>query len=243
MRNRIYSYTVEEDVIKLVRGSKPKSENARISVTQQSFGLTQVCRSIRSEFLPLCRAHTKVSLIPQDLYDYIDTFLLLPGISYNKIVGSITLDLMSQPQTTTCVDIKPLLKLLRRAENLHVGTQDIIDVHYLDYVSNHQEPTIQEILASLYDIHDMTKFYDYVETAMSNLELEFDDAKGVEIVFELSPEYWEAWMGEWSKPDHDPDYRIPIELEDNVVQWGLRCGMELDRSMGSHLTVNFRCGK
>jgi hypothetical protein len=201
---------------------------------------------IRSEFLPLYRARTRVSVMPPDLYKYISTFLAPPGVSDDEIVGFITLDLSEHPHTTACIDIKPLLQLLRRAKNLRVGTPDIIYIQGhsdSDPRENEREPTIQEILVDLYDIQDLDIFYDYVDKAMTTLELECDDMKGVEIVFELDPEYWEAWMGEWSKPDHDPNYRIPIELEDNVVRWGRQCGMELNRSMGSHLTVNFRCAR
>ncbi|KZM18881.1 hypothetical protein ST47_g9967 [Ascochyta rabiei] len=244
LRNRIYNYTVEENTIKL--GKKQEPLKSRLATNRQFFSLTQVCRSIRSEFSPLYRARTWVSLIPQDLYDYIGTFLAQPGVTGDEMVGLITLDLAAQPHTTACIDMKPLLQLLRRAVNLHVGTPDITNPPFVPGLRpgiENREPSIQNILVDLYDIYDMCMFHEYMNEAMTALELECDDAKGVEVVFELGPEHWEVWMGEWSKPDHDPDYRIPIELEDKVVRWGMQCGMELDQSMGSHLTVNFRRGR
>ena len=143
----------------------------------------------------------------------------------------------------SCLDIKPLLQRLRRCKGLHVGTYDIIDVEDAEEgFDRNKLPDIQDILADIYDIHNTDMFYDYVSKAMTALKLEYGEDKGIEIVFELRPEYWEEWMGEWSKPDHDPDYRIPLELGENVVQWGRQCGMDLNRSAGSHLTVNFRRG-
>ncbi|KAF9697510.1 hypothetical protein EKO04_004118 [Ascochyta lentis] len=244
LRNRIYNFTVEEGTIRFQRNQEPPNSNS--TTKRQFFSLTQVCRSIRSEFSPLYRARTLVSLTPENLYEYISIFLTPPNITDDQITGLITLNLTANPNTTSCIDLKPLLQLLQRAKNLHVGTRDIIDCPCTPApapAANDHAPTIPEILTNLYDIHDLPLFYDYVDQAMTCLELECDDEKGVEIVFELAPRYWEDWMGEWSKPDHDPDYRIPIELEERVVRWGRGCGMRLDRSMGSCLTVNFRCGE
>lgn len=208
---------------------------------RSSFGFTQACRTIRSELLPLFRMHTVIYVEPEDVYEYIETFLTVPGVSEEQVVGSIIMDITSYaiPRSGTCTDIRPLLRLLRRAKGLYVGAHEIT---YDEDNSRFPPPSIQEILVQLYDIVDMEAFYDYVERAMTKLEIESDDTKGVEVIFELGPEYWEEWMGIWSKPDHDPHYRIPLEQGDMVVRWGRECGMELNRATGSHLTVNFRQG-
>ena len=185
--------------------------------------------------------NTVVYVEPEDVYEYIETFLTVPGVSEEQVVGSIVMDITSYaiPRSGTCTDIRPLLRLLRRAKGLYVGAHEIT---YDEDNSRFPPPSIQEILVQLYDVVDIEAFFDYVERAMTKLEIESDDTKGVEIIFELGPEYWEDWMGIWSKPDHDPDYRIPLEQEDMVVRWGRECGMELNRATGSHLTVNFRQG-
>ncbi|KAJ4332870.1 hypothetical protein N0V87_008083 [Didymella glomerata] len=140
------------------------------------------------------------------------------------------------------LDIKPLLLLLRDANNFHVGTYDIIEPEGFDLGQNVPAPDIRDVLTDLYDIVDLEAFYDYVANAMTMLEVECDDTKGVEIVFELDLEHWEPWMGVWSRPQDDPQSRIgiPLEIAENVVQWGRGCGMALQRAEGSHLTVNFR---
>lgn len=206
------------------------------------YGLTQVCRLIRSELTPLYKAHTVVHVEPRLLSDYINTFLAVPGVSDDQIVGSVIIDVMcsSFPCDSSCIDIKPLLLLLRRAKNLYVGVHDIVTDYDVESLSDTR--SIQDTLMLLYDIVDVDAFYDYVEKAMTALEIEYDGEKGVEIVFELGHEYWEEWMAVWSKPDHLPDYRIPLDLGDRVVEWGRGCGMELNRPAGSHLTVNYRRG-
>jgi hypothetical protein len=206
------------------------------------YGLTQACRLTRSELSPLYKAYTIVHVEPRLLSDYINTFLAVPGVSDDQIVGSVIIDVecSSFPRDSSYVDIRPLLPLLRRAKNLYIGVHDIVTDNDVECLTNTR--SIQDTLTLLYDIVDMDAFYDYVEKAMTALEIEYDGEKGVEIIFELGPEYWEDWMEVWSKLDHLPDYRIPLDLGDRVVEWGRGCGMELNRLAGSHLTVNYRRG-
>jgi hypothetical protein len=206
------------------------------------YGLTQACRLIRSELSPLYKAHTVVHVEPRLLRDYINTFLAVPGVSGDQIVGSVIIDVECSnfPCDSSYVDIRPVLPLLRRAKNLYIGVHDIVTDYDVECPSDTR--SIQDTLKLLYDIVDMDAFYDYVEKAMTALEIEYDGEKGVEIVFELGRGWWEDWMEVWSKPDHLPDYRIPLDLGDRVVEWGRGCGMELSRAAGSHLTVNYRRG-
>ena len=244
LRNRIYSQVLEDDKFRVLRKpkqQKPKDHVFKKNVWESGFGLTQVCRGIRNEFLSLYRAVTLDNVTPWELYEYVDLFLRAPGVGDGEIVGSVIVDFSASFPSS--LDIKPLLLLLRRAKRLHVGTYDIVQPEDFELPSCISVPDVQDILTELYDIVDIEAFYDYVEVAMTVLEVECDDTKGTEIVFELGPDYWQDWMGDWSKPDHDPNYVIPLELGEKVVQWGKGCGMELNRAAGSHLTVNFRRGK
>ena len=214
------------------------------------YGLTQACRLTRSELTPLYQAHTVVHVEPRLLREYIDTFLAVPGVSDDQMVGSVIIDISCTmfpcSPASSCTDIKPLLPLLRRAKNLHIGVHDFFDGDNIfaddDFDSPSKTRSIQETLTLLYDIVDLDAFYDYVEKAMTALEIQYDEEKGVEIIFELGHEYWEEWMEVWSKPDHLPNYRIPLDVGDKVVEWGRGCGMELSRPAGSHLTINYRRG-
>lgn len=233
-------HATEQHVInpKRISESMPADMWPWIDTKRQYLGLTQVCRQIRSEFLPLYKAQTTVSLLPVDVHDYMNTWVAPSSIDDDKIIGHVIIDVFDEePEQLRILDIKPLLKLLRRARHLRVETFDI-----MDWLSNN-ERSIEDTLIDLYDIHNFNLFHEYMDGAMTAVEVRSSEEIGVELIFELRPEHWESWMGEWSMPDYDPNYRIPIELEENVVQWGRQCGMELDRSMGSHLTVNFRCGK
>jgi hypothetical protein len=222
------------------RQPRPADHIWKPNLWRSGYGLTQVCRNIRSEFLVLYRAAILDSVLPQDLYEYIDAFLKSPGTSNNKIAGSIIIDFSANPSSV--LDIRPLLLLLRDVDNLHVGTYDILEPDHFPLNQHLPAPDIRDILSNLYDIINLENFYNYVENAMTMLEIECDDTKGVEIVFELGAAHWEPWMGVWSAPQDDPQSRIgiPLETADNVVQWGSGCGMELKRAQGSHLTVNFR---
>jgi hypothetical protein len=174
------------------------------------------------------------------LYEYIDVFSRISGTRDDAIAGSVNINFSAN--VSSMLDIKPLLLLLRDANNFHVGTYDIIEPEGFDLGQNVPAPDIRDVLTDLYDIVDLEAFYDYVANAMTMLEVECDDTKGVEIVFELDLEHWEPWMGVWSRPQDDPQSRIgiPLEIAENVVQWGRGCGMALQRAEGSHLTVNFR---
>ncbi|KAF2623900.1 hypothetical protein BU25DRAFT_451095 [Macroventuria anomochaeta] len=241
LRNRIYAYTVEESTIPLTYDMEWQPAWTRTCIRRRQFlGLTQVCRQIRFEFLPLYKTHTKVAPNTWDIYKYIDTWVA-PGTSDENVLGHVILDFMDDDRGELGIlDIKPLLQLARRAEGFHV---EIVDVTEPNDCNSPTMRSIEETLADLYDIQDMDMFYEYMDEAMTALVVRASEESGVEIIFELSPQYWEDWMGEWSKPDHDPNYRIPLELEDTVVEWGRQCGMELDRATGSHLTVNYRPGE
>ncbi|KAF3035351.1 hypothetical protein E8E12_007428 [Didymella heteroderae] len=176
------------------------------------------------------------------MYEYLDAFHRLSETRDDKIAGSVIIDFSAN--FSSVLDIKPLLMLLRVANNFHVGTYDILEPDGFQLGQHIPAPDMRDILSDLYDIVDLEAFYNYVESAMTLLEVECDDIKGVKIVFELDPQYWEPWMGVWSRPQDDPQSRIgiPLEIAENVVQWGRQCGMELKRAEGSHLTVNFRQG-
>lgn len=247
LRNRIYGHVTLHKQFRVLRKPtwrqpRPADHGWKSSLWQSGYGLTQVCRDIRAEFLPLYRAAIIDNVLPQDFYEYIDAFLRGFGTSDAEVAGCVIIDFSAN--VSSILDIKPLLMLLRHARNLHVGTYDILEPEAVQPGQHIPAPEIRDILSNLYDIVDLETFYSYVESAMTVLEVECDDTKGVEIIFELNPDYWEPWMGVWSRPQNDPQSRIgiPLEIADDVVQWGRQCGMELNRAEGSHLTVNFRRG-
>ncbi|KAF1931240.1 uncharacterized protein M421DRAFT_417893 [Didymella exigua CBS 183.55] len=244
LRNRIYSHIVEDSLFRVLRKPvwrqpRPADHIWNPNLWNPAYGLTQVCRNIRSEFLPIYRAANLDNVLPHELYEYIDAFLQVSGTSDDQIAGSVIIDFSAN---ASILDIKPLLRLLREFKDLHVGAYDILEDDGFEPGEFIPPPDIRDILSDLYNIIDMEAFYNYVEISMTMLEVECDDTKGVEIVFELGADDWEGWMGVWSRPQDDPQSRvgIPLEIAENVVQWGRRCGMELNRAEGSHLTVNFR---
>lgn len=247
LRNRIYSHILEQQDIRVLRKHtrtrpKPADHNRGSRLWPSGYGLTHVCRNIWTEFRPLYKAAIIDSILPQDLYEYLEVFLRSPGTSNDEIAGSVIIDFSAN--VSSILDIKPILLLLHDANNFHVGASDILEPQDFQLSPHLPVPDLRDILTYLYDIVDLDAFYDYLEYAMTMLEVECDDTKGVEIVFELDQDHWEPWMGVWSRPQDDPQSRvgIPLEIADNVVEWGKACGMELNRAEGSHLTVNFRQG-
>lgn len=191
---------------------------------------------MRQEFLPLYNAHTTLYLPPSSLYPYISTVLTTPTTPAEQITASLVLDVAcsASPHTSSSIDVKPLLPLLETAPGLKVYTTDI--------VSDASTPPVllQHTLQLLYDITDYAAFLAYVDTCMAAVEIEYDDRRGVEVIFVLRETVWEDWMGVWSEVEGTDGEGIPLELADRVMEWGRGAGMGLGWGSGSYLTVNYR---
>lgn len=228
LRNRIYSFACEEGTISLKRVRDPAPIAWR-DIKRQFLGLTQVCHMVRSEFLPIYRAQTKVSLLHYDFHEYIDTVLVSEGVSDDKVVGHLTLGIIGN-EPLVRLNLKSLLQLMRRAKNLR-----------LEFPIPMKGWTLEDMLVDMFDIRDKDTFYEYMSKAIAAFELLCGEYLDTKFMFEISPGYWEAWMEDRCRPDHDPDTSFPQGWDLKVVQWGTQCGMDLKAMIASF--VYFRRGK
>ncbi|CAN9359219.1 hypothetical protein CC77DRAFT_300428 [Alternaria alternata] len=88
LRNRIYDFVQEPDQVRLVY--KPSLHHKQVEQTsQQFFGLTQVCRKLRVEYLPIYNAQTIVSIGCLHTASYVDTFILPAGVEPEQARGNL----------------------------------------------------------------------------------------------------------------------------------------------------------
>ncbi|CBY01458.1 hypothetical protein IAQ61_003286 [Plenodomus lingam] len=79
LRNKIYEYCVEDDIIPLRR--RPNEQHSAGAYRS----LTQTNRQIRDEFRPMYMKHTAISIsLSPDNSNYIDTFLIRPSKGIQK---------------------------------------------------------------------------------------------------------------------------------------------------------------
>ncbi|KZM18888.1 hypothetical protein ST47_g9968 [Ascochyta rabiei] len=134
---------------------RKKPYKDRLKARQQSFGLTQACRHMRLEYLPLYRAQTKVTcrVHPCEVYDYIETFLMRPGIEDEEVTGALIIDLHTRfPQS---INIKPLLQLSKIAQYLSVHTKGVCRFQGWDVFSG----TLEELVVQILGVENKSNFY------------------------------------------------------------------------------------
>lgn len=188
--------------------------------------LTQVCRQIRSEVLPLyrdCLLRTTVSLKASDIYYYINAWVIPSDTKKEDIVGSLVLDIGRSYNDNDWVilDIRPLLQLSKQAPGLRLGINDLDDSRYVRQSPRHA--SIENTLVNLLAIVDTDKFYDYAETATTKL-VWHDNRGAPALVFEMKPDCWEEWMAEKTCGD-ELDWAFSAEREVDAINWARRCGL------------------
>jgi hypothetical protein len=235
LRNRIYDCLkddvcfADEGILPLRRVNEQPSEAIRsCTLPPGLLALTQVCRQMRSEVVPLyrdCLSRTTVSLKAGDIYDYIDAWVTPASVKKEDIVGRLVLDFPRSYDDTDVVilDVKPLLQLVRRCPRLCLKTYDLDDSRHARQCPRHA--CIEDTLVDLWDIEDIDKFYDYVEAATNKVD--WHDLFGFygtpTLVFDMEPYYWEAWMDQHSTGDGSY-WAMSPDGEAAAVDWARGCG-------------------
>lgn len=137
-------------------------------ITQHQFEflcLTQVCREIRTEYLPLYRAQTSLCLRADRTYDYIRTHLSPSAIMEESIVGKIFMDLSTHDDLY--VDVKPLLQLCSRSNRLSIDVMGVKTNEDGPYVHG----TIWKLMDEILNIWKPSLFERYLGKAIDCLEL------------------------------------------------------------------------
>lgn len=82
--------------------------------------LTQVCRQVRDEFMPLYRASTRYCIQIEDVEQFLDTFILVDGLRGADLIGHVTIVSSSPPKRELnpragVVNLYPQVKLQHEA--------------------------------------------------------------------------------------------------------------------------------
>ena len=95
LRNCIYNYAQDPRDVRLIH--KPAQQHEQTNTTErQFFGLTQACRQLRAEYMPIHRAQTKAHIQCQDSVSYIKTFILPTGTDPKQARGNVIIQLPDQ---------------------------------------------------------------------------------------------------------------------------------------------------
>ncbi|RYO35158.1 hypothetical protein AA0111_g3221 [Alternaria arborescens] len=117
LRNRIYDFAQESGQVRVVYKQSLHLEQVE-QTSRQFCGLTQVCRKLRVEYLPVYNAQTIVSIDWLHTASYIDTFILPAGVEPEQARGNLIALSKKAPQVTIKFDesawFVPLLCTLRR---------------------------------------------------------------------------------------------------------------------------------
>ncbi|KAJ8116483.1 hypothetical protein OPT61_g2108 [Boeremia exigua] len=169
LRNRIYRALLthktslrNDDLPRLVprRGSDNVSTRAATNdwtgCQRNAYGLTQCCRQIRKELLPMYRTHTKIRIDIRNLQDYLFDIIHHKTSNSTQIHGNISIDL-----TKACrIDFRDVLLLRDSAPNLH-----------LEFT--HPEPD-SDMMSILLDAQRWPQFHSYVAEKTTKIMLLID---------------------------------------------------------------------
>ncbi|KAH6621884.1 hypothetical protein C7974DRAFT_212608 [Boeremia exigua] len=205
IRNKIYGFAMEESLDSLKDKYSAKlteAEADKVSYyahrNRLSFGylwsaqrryrqywrLTQVCRLIRSEFLPVYNARTQFSVRLDDLQSYIDTFVRQPGVADEDAVGQLAI--VSEIYTRVYIDLSSLVTLVNTMKHLHISAPD-----------GTRYPSSPHCTEVLFRLDDYPSFRDYFQQAVVGIHYK-DNFGAPKFRFEIKQGHWEGWMG-WDR--------------------------------------------
>jgi hypothetical protein len=132
---------------------------------RQFFGLTQVSRQVRTEYLPIYRTRTKIGIDHVEVHKYIDTILGHAGIQDKDLLGNVIVRFAVRPdhESPVCIDfdILPLIRLGNMADNFQLNfcpdlvVYDNDNEHFYEH-TNFEVAGMSEFLVSLMAAADNT---------------------------------------------------------------------------------------
>jgi len=171
LRNRIYNYAQEPGDVHLIH--KPTQQHEQTNTTErQFFGLTQACRQLRTEYLPIYRAQTKVHIQCLDSLSYIKTFILPIGADPKQARGNLIVQLPDQwyesrgalsPQR----DITHVINLCGSAPQVNVAFA-LCDIPLSQ--SHFSSRRMQDSLRDLTQPEATPELHDFIENSVEHVE-------------------------------------------------------------------------
>lgn len=186
------------------------------------FGLTQVCRQLRHEYLPMYLSSTTFVIRYHDLWDLSERFIEPQRRRGHNAVGNINLDLDPDFRDIDypTIDILPYLKLSSTAPQFSLRMSCNYD---------------GGVLSTIAEVKDNPQWRASVQSIISRLLLHFDAKTGVELEIEVKLEYAEDWMS-----IECTTRQLIVASQDWFERVGLEALLEILHFPG--VSVQCRCG-
>ncbi|KAI8930994.1 hypothetical protein NX059_012005 [Plenodomus lindquistii] len=214
LRNRIYDFCIEDNyehdrriVLRPKKDPFPGYCKVQSDWLQEHepvalrffYGLTQVCRQVRAEYLLLYRAQAEVRVHDMEVYRYIDTFVQPDGNPSSEPVGNVLLlsQLCSPPRghsAPKALDLQRLLTLAKNAPRFSVRSVTMA----CNDCFGHKCPQFA-VCALMWAILlpptcQGLRLPKYIEESVSTVELVADENYGRSVTFHMREGCMEDWM-------------------------------------------------
>lgn len=169
-------------------------------IVRRLMGLTQVCREIRNEFLPMYRFHharTHVTVPINDLYSYLEDILGFGTIKDEEVVGDVRVILPFWPAIVCNVnlDLTRIMRLSASAAQLQI--------RFEPHAPTSPEEDCAKLLNMLLHIDRGTVLLDPRASAALRITLQGDKYGELWVSMHINEKYWQAWMTNYHRLVND----------------------------------------
>ncbi|KAF1931239.1 uncharacterized protein M421DRAFT_417892 [Didymella exigua CBS 183.55] len=207
IRNRIYALANEESRVFLRRRhSKHDAEWSKKHRVCQFKGLTQVCRKLRTEFLPQYNQRTKVHIRLDEFESYLQDVLRVGHIEDRAVVGDVTAYLAGCERS---IDLD--LLLLVQLSGLAKGFNVRINLYRNYYLDNW--------VAKLLQSSRSPTIFNRIESTVQKIRLSENDEGVIGLVLQMRKGHWEEWMDHWCGDGTSSDRTVEKALLDLAKIW------------------------
>lgn len=237
IRNRIYDFAEEKENVSLVLRKGADAAQPTLdeggAPKRQFFGLTQVSRQVRAEYLPLYRARTKIGINHVEVNKYIDEVLRVPGEQDKDLVSNVVLRFNHRPLrdqgSDVSLDLLPLLRLGCAANNFHLDCASEAFHHYdQGKPSRHQVRGVKEAYVSLMQAVADRTTRRCLDDVVSGVWVQWDGADN-SIYVHIWRQAWGWWMEAYGRVLNDEDGRQHMHV------WQRKLGLSLPLGRGIRL--------
>ena len=186
------------------------------------FALTQVCRVIRAEYLPIYKAHHKIRIRYGDADAYFRYRVFHPGVESEHAFVKLAILYDPSGKGYQPFDILPIRRRLNAAPLFRVG------FNLRGFRLRERVEPLHKLLHTLIRGSPDTALSLFIDKAVTAIELCSKtpwrgEWKGFFILFRIKPELWERWMHAWT----EHAYLVTDEQEDEISAGMSALGMDV----------------
>jgi hypothetical protein len=192
LRNRIYEYIINPGSLRLKqvrhRGAKAQPHPDWHNYHLADFALTQVCREIRAEYLPIYQTRHEVHVKHYNAEAYCASRVFYPGIKPEHAIGNLVIYYEAPTPRKHCYP-RNILCLVRQVA---AAPQFKLRIRMLDF----QIHNLRLCLYSL-TIHASSEpaLAAYLDKAVSAIEFGSSTVcQGFQLCIHIKLDFWEYWM-------------------------------------------------